>query len=493
MGRIPAGRLILVLVATACSTIGWREARAQEPPPDGLAAVVAADRALDAVAEEAGARLWPGYRPDTIPVAFTFPDAGTILANWPEDRPPEGYARLSGAPGLAWRPAGEDATTANTAMVRGGRDWAFVRAAGLDAVELLGIAAHEAFHAWQAAARRAGRYRPGENSFLVMEYPEFDAPNETAIALEGRLLAASLAADDPEERRESVHRFLAVREMRHRRLGPEIAAFETATELNEGVAQYVQLKATELAAASTGLVSAAEAEASVDAELDRLGGELVTETEHSLRRRFYTTGAAMAYLLDEIAGPDWKEDLAGSRLALHDVLAEASGYRAREAALVRSAREERGEGLESLAETTLADRREDRRARAREALSGPGLVVELAVEGAGLCGIDPQNLLQIDHRRVLHARILNLCLPGDGQALFRTPAVQDREGHTVTAVVGPEESVEIRAGGEEIPLEDLGRVEDAEGVEIDAEAFRLRAPRATLERGEGRLRVEIGG
>lgn len=480
-----AGPLIFLLALAA------GPATAQEPPPESLAAVAAADRALDRVAVEAGEALWPGYRPDTIPVAFTLAE-GALLANWPEAALPEGWTAVPGRPGLAWRPA-EEGAGANTSQTRGGRDWAFVRAEGMGAAELLGIAAHEAFHAWQGAARREGRYRRGENSFLVMEYPEFDVGNEAGIALEGRLLAAALAAHDPAGRRERVHAFLAAREARHRRLGTDLAAFETAAELNEGVAQYVQLKATELAARHGDVVSPEEARAEVEAELDRLGAALVTEAERSLRRRFYTTGAALAYLLDEVAGPRWKAALSEPALALHDVLAEASGYRAREDSLVRAARAELGEGVDALAGSAVGERREDRRKRAEEALAGPGLVIELVVEGGmGLCGIDPQNLLQVDAERVLHARILNLCLPGDGQALFRAPALHHRGDRVVTSLVGPPEGVTVRIGGAAVPLADLGRVEGAEDVEIEAAAFRLKAPRATLAREGDRLRVEIG-
>lgn len=63
----------------------------------------------------------------------------------------------------------------------------------------------------------------------------------------------------------------------------------------------------------------------------------------------------------------------------------------------------------------------------------------------------------------------------------------------MTAVVGPPGSVTVRIGGEEVPLGDLGRVEGAGEVEIEAEAFHLDSPRATLEREGDRLRVDIGG
>lgn len=71
---------------------------------------------------------------------------------------------------------------------------------------------------------------------MVGSYPLFDAENETAFALEGRILAAALAAPTPARKRELARQFVAVRRARHQRLAEEFGEFDRMTELNEGLA-----------------------------------------------------------------------------------------------------------------------------------------------------------------------------------------------------------------------------------------------------------------
>ena len=61
-----------------------------------------------------------------------------------------------------------------------------------------------------------------------------------------------------------------------------------------------------------------------------------------------------------------------------------------------------------------------------------------------LCGIDPQNLLQVDSAVLLHTRWVKLCGPGF-TAEFISAAVQDRDAGTFTSVVGAADSVAAAA------------------------------------------------
>lgn len=450
---------------------------------DLVARVAAADAALDRIPE---GELWPGFRPDTIPIVYAFPDRGWALANWTDDTLPAGF-EPAGVAGVAWRPVVADAAPGANMVALGERGWAFVPTGSLSEAGLIGLAAHEAFHVWQSAARRAGTYRRGENSALVIDYPEFDPAAEAGFALEGRLLAAALAAGDPGARRDRAWEFVAARESRHRGIGPELQAFEENAELNEGVAQYVYLRAVERAAAN-GDLSVESAEAEVRGEVGRLEGDLVAEGRQSLRRRFYTTGSALGRLLDRVAGSDWKTDLVERRLSLHGLLAHEVGYRAREDSLVAAAGRH-AEGLEALVERSIDERRSVRQARADSALSGDGLRIVLESPSLGLCGFDPQNLLRLADGRLLHARWIRFCLP-DGSAEFETPVVQDRDAGIAIAVLARPDQIEIAIGGERVSLEALPEGE-VEGLSIVGSGLRLQAAGARLSHRNGALVVTV--
>jgi hypothetical protein len=458
-------------------------AYAQEP----LDRVAAADAALDRLAEAGGA-LWPSFRVDTIPIVWSFPGAGWALTGWSDDTLPAGF-EATALRGVAWKAIVEDGPPGANMVSLGERGWAFVPAAELDPAGMIGLGAHEAFHVWQKAAREQGRYRDGENSALVIEYPEFDSDTEAGFALEGRLLANALASRDADSVRDLAWSFIAARESRHRSIGPELSAFEEDAELNEGIAQYIYLRAVELAG-EHGDLPAGTVASEVRAETGRLDSTLIDDAERSLRRRFYTTGSALGRLLDVVAGDAWKSEIGERGLSLHAMLAISSGYRAREDSLVRLARERHGEGLLRGAEEVIAARRERRADQRDRVLSAGGLRLELESPRLALCGFDPQNLLRLADDQLLHMRWIRFCLP-DGTAEFETPVVQDREAGTAIAVLSPADQVEISAGGRPLGLEALPE-ESVEDLSIAGPGLRLEAARARLSRRNGALVVSVG-
>lgn len=474
----------LLGLAAPLSVLPATSADAQEP----LDRVAAADAALGRLAD-ADASLWPSFRVDTIPIVWSFPGDGWALTGWSDDTLPTSFEPTA-VRGVAWKPTREDGAPGANMVSLGERGWAFVPAADLGLSGMIGLGAHEAFHAWQRSARAEGSYRSGENSALVIEYPEFDSETEAGFALEGRLLAAALASEDADRVRDLAWAFVAARESRHRRIGGELAEFEEDAELNEGIAQYVYLEAIELAGERGDLPAEAVA-AEVGAEMDRLDSALIDDAERSLRRRFYTTGSALARLLDRLAGEGWKAEIGESGLSLHAYLALSSGYRAREDSLVRIARERHGEGLQRKAEEVIAARRDRRADQRRQVLGAEGLRVELESPLLGLCGFDPQNLLRLADDQLLHMRWIRFCLP-DGTAEFETPVVQDREAGTAIAVLSDADGIEISAGGRSLSLETLpdGPVE---GLVIAGSGLHLEAARARLSRRDGALVVSVGG
>ncbi|HVO33964.1 MAG TPA: hypothetical protein VMT21_00285, partial [Gemmatimonadales bacterium] len=450
---------------------------AQEPPRATVSRLAAVEAAVVSITGAHRDAIWPGFRPDTIPVLYVVPDAGVLLLNWPAVEPPDGFARIAGVPRAGWQSAAaRSAASTNTSLA--GRSAAQVVVfADADDALLFGTTVHEAFHVFERSRAREGRrFGSGENSFLVTSYPVFDQRNEAGVAFEGRLLARAVAARTREELREAAQEFVAAREARHRVLGREFADFEAQAELNEGLAEYALVRALELAADDPAFPWRADAAAEVAHHRARLDS-LTSNVSQSLRLRFYLTGPAIGAILDRLAGPQWRSALERDDLTLQDELAEASGYRDQERLLLaRAARAVDTAALAREAGAAIARLRAARRAQMDSILARPGLLLTLRADslpgrGFGLCGFDPQNLLQVDSTVLLHTRWVRLCGGVSGE--FTTAAIQDRDAGTFSAVVGAEDSVRVTAGGNVVTLR--------EGESLVATAIKVTAPGATLE------------
>lgn len=481
----------------------------QEPPANVVRVVARVADGLRALGPELGPAIWPGFRPDTIPVRFVVPEEGALLAQWGTPLP-EGYGPVRGT-GLGWRATAEPGA-ASTGSSLAGRPVAQVVVHEAQVQELLETAVHEAFHVFSGSLREEGKwFGARENSFLVTAYPVFDPENEREVVLEGRLLREGLAASSRRERVRIAEQFLAVRESRHRRLGHELARFEAAAEMNEGLAEYALVRAREAASrlrpaqsdsserAGTGGVGGGEPPATPlerfgDARALRRLENLAGDPNRSVRLRFYSTGPAMALLLDRLGSPDWKRELMRANLSLQDELARAVDYRERERRLRRTALDRHeGEELTRLAQARIASLRARRRARAEEILSRPGLLVRVSMEktggSIGLCGMDPQNMLQGPDGLLLHTRWLRPCAgPALGGEL-NTPSVQDRQAGTLSAVAGPEAEVRVSVEGREVRLADGEELDGARDVVIESPRLTLRSARADLRRRGRRLEL----
>jgi hypothetical protein len=459
---------------------------AQDPPCAPIQRLAAIHAAVVRVATAHPGAIWPGFRPDTIPVLYALPDQGILLLNWGAASLPEGFTRVPGMAGAGWQPAALR-TAASTGTTLAGRDVAqvFVFPDANDA-QLFGTTVHEAFHVFEHSVRRDDRkFGSGENSFLVSSYPVFDPANEAGWALEGRLLARALSARNRAELRERAQEFSAARERRHRTIGSDYAQFEMLAELNEGLAEYTLVRVLELAAGDAGLPWRADAAREVvrhRAQLD----SLTADVRQSLRLRFYATGPAMGLLLDRLAGPAWRGDLVERDLTMQDALAQASGYRDAERGLLsRAARVVDTAALDRAARAAVDRLRSIRHAQVDSVLARPGLTVVLRADSLpgrsfGLCGIDPQNLLQVDTSVLLHTRWVRPCGPGL-TAEFTTAAVQDRAAGTFTAVIGAEDSVRVTAAGASLTLQE-GETATRSDVKVESPGLSLQAARARLVR-----------
>ena len=442
---------------------------AQEPPRDITSRIAVAHDWVARLGHEMGDSIWPGFRPDTVPVLYVIRGQGTLLLGWRGELPP-GFAPAPG--GAGWQPSA-DRGAASTGTALAGHPTAQVVVDSQSVAALVGLTTHEAFHVFRAAAKK-------ENAFLVSSYPVFDPQNEAGMALEGRILAAAEQARTRAEQRALARQFLAVRESRQRALGADLANFEQLAELNEGLAEYTLVRSVELAARHSDFPDRAGAERLRARKLIGLQ-KLTEDVTLSIRLRYYVTGPAIGMLLDRLEGPAWKSRLVNQNLTVQDALADASGYRGPEVALRREA-ESRFvmRSLRRGADSGVAGLRAIRRAQVDSILNAPGVQLTVTVEGRGigLCGIDPQNLLQVEPGVLLHTRWVQACAGDAFHATFNTPVVQDREAQTLRAVIGADSTVKVSVAPDG-------------GVQIESPLVSLRATKADVSRDGRVLTVKI--
>src|SRR5258706_12589330 len=70
-------------------------------PTDTLSSLAQIHHHFVRLGRTSGDAIWPGYRPDTIPIAYVFPQRGTALFGW-RGSLPAGYGSVPGIPGVDW-------------------------------------------------------------------------------------------------------------------------------------------------------------------------------------------------------------------------------------------------------------------------------------------------------------------------------------------------------------------------------------------------------
>jgi hypothetical protein len=455
------------------------------PPADVTQRLIKTQSAIGSLGPMFSDSVWPQFRADTIPVLYVVPDVGTYLFSW-RGPLPEGFGPVPGIVGGGWQPAATRGAASTGTSLAGRPTAQVVVRPGASVADLIGLTAHEAFHVFQGVAARDGRrFGTGENSFLVSSYPVFDAANEAAMALEGRLLGAAIAQRDTARRRELLREFVAVRETRQRRLQGTFATFEQLCELNEGLAEYALVR--------TLMLYGAPGRQLVDKSTAALDS-LTRNVAQSIRLRFYVTGPAQGRLLDQLEGPRWKTRLLAENLTLQDAIALASGARDAERAVAQKAEAAFGmPALRAQADSGVSRLQTIRRAQADSLLALPGVQLTITLDSLpprrlGFCMIDPQNLLQADEGVLLHTRAVRLCAGAAFDASFTTAVIQDNRGGSVRAVIGAADSVRVTSAGKPVTLTDGQRIETAD-LQIQTPALTLRAARAELELRGTRLTI----
>src|SRR3989442_10247648 len=76
----------------------------QGPPPAITPRLTTAREWVVRLGREMGDSIWPGFRPDTIPVLYVVAGQGTLLLGWSGDLP-QGFLPIDGLAGSGWRSA----------------------------------------------------------------------------------------------------------------------------------------------------------------------------------------------------------------------------------------------------------------------------------------------------------------------------------------------------------------------------------------------------
>jgi hypothetical protein len=363
----------------------------------------------------------------------------------------------------------------------------------LDPAELIPVAMHEAFHVFERASIRPGRrFGRGENAFYVSSYPVFDLQNEKLFTLEGKLLHTALAAQSLPRKSELARQFVAVRRSRHRQLDPNVAEFDRASELNEGLAEYALVRTLQSMTKDTQLPEAWRGSAGqkLDEQTTRLGA-LTRNVRQSFRLRFYSTGPAQALLLDALT-PSWKRRFVDRNQTLTDALAIATGLENAEQQALREAlaKTDTTKAV-SEATTAIAELRALRTRQVDSILGQPGILLELSAnelpsKDFGNCGFDPQNHLQVTPTVQLQTRWWRPCSGSALTSEFNVPSVHDDERGTVRAVIGAESDLKITANGQPLVLADGQRIDSVAGLKLEAPRASVQSARARISR-EGRV------
>jgi hypothetical protein len=353
----------------------------------------------------AGLPLWPGFEPKSIPLAI-WDGEQTWLVRHPA--PPEGFVKKVD---YLWVFRGRHpALRANSSAELGG-----VRTATLlldaeqprTAREWASILVHETFHVFQRERHPA--WQGNETELFV--YPVDDTELLARRRLETEALRRAVLAAVVENRPRSAcwaARALDQRRVRFARLPPGSAGYERGTELNEGLAAYVE----ELALGATGTGLPPEGYGA---------GEV--------REAAYGTGPALATLLDRF-DPSWKATLeAGSTASLDELLMKAlpladtagCGFTAEEVAQARAR-----------AAADVARLVAGRKERRAAFFAQPGLRLEIDAGAEPLWpqGFDPLNVEALGGPEVLHRRWLKLGNErGTLEVLDREALTEGAAGH----------------------------------------------------------------
>jgi len=366
--RRTAGCVAATLSLTACATSAARE---QPARLDAIEVV----RALDRLATSP---LWPGFDPVHMPLAI-YDGRNTLVFRHPGPLPE--FRELDGRPGAMFVVGRHPAVTANSNAPIGGRQTATLldQPISLSPKRRAAIAIHELFHVFQRT-RHPGWSANEVNLFV---YPVDDVRNLALRRIESDLLRQALVAQSKLDVACWAAAAIDVRRERYQLLDSASVNYERKSELNEGLASYVQSQAS-----GEAIVFPPEEFAPED-----------------VRQRSYVSGAAFAFMLDRLM-PGWKDSLEQRDDQSLDEIAAAVPRGTRRCALEPGAKVL----FDSTAEADVRDLAA-RRVRIRNAFltaTGWQLVVETGNAPLFPQSFDPLNVTRLTASDVLHSRFIRV-------------------------------------------------------------------------------------
>jgi hypothetical protein len=320
--------------------------------------------------------IWPGFRPQDIPVAL-FDGKETILLNHPN--PPEGFREKNDIRVFDGR---FPQVSANSSTEIGGVLTATIMPMSeeMSSAKRIGLMAHEMFHVHQ----RVHHPDWSGNEADVFTYPYTNPKVMESRIVEERALRTALLAADESVARCNAALAMRARADRYALLADNHRVYEQKSELNEGLAQYVEVLYSGMSAV-----------------------ELMPETPYApaaIRWRVYKTGAALALLLDRFM-PDWKKELSSKPGHFLDELLTGSLAEFGDCAVA----DQLHATAKQDAQDMIAAYLENIAALEADYLGATGLQVRI-VANSPLWpnGFDPLNVMTLPEGRVLHSRFLKL-------------------------------------------------------------------------------------
>jgi hypothetical protein len=390
--------LTVPVILAACSPfIGCQQPDASNKQPSAITPF-----ATIALADSLSAQdLWPGFNPRSTPVAI-FDGTRTLLFRHPA--PPAAFTPLAGHDGV-WVHAGRDSSvSANTSTQLGGVTTATLLPApdSTPALRRAGILVHEAFHVFQ----RAHHPSWSANEADLFTYPVSNAALLTQRRLESEALRRALLAPMKPDAECWARAAVNLRQLRFARLPASASAYERGTELNEGLATYVEWRATNRADSAV-----------------MPPGEFAPE---DIRERGYRSGVALARLLDRLA-PGWRAELeAHDSIPLDSMLWAAVATQPGGPCGFTDAERDRFGRIAMSEVTALTSRLAAER---RSFLDRPGW--RLIIRAASPLfpqGFDPLNVNVVAPGEVLHARLVKLGNDAGSVEVMGRPSLSEAAG-----------------------------------------------------------------
>lgn len=383
-------------------------------PPGAAAAAQSGEVAPaveHAVERAAGAdSFWPGFDPLAVPLAI-YDGQQTWLFRHP--KAPAGFT--AGPQGSMVSPGRHPAVTSNSSAGIGGVATATLLADGprgqQPPAELAAVALHEAFHVYQRNHHAGWQGNEGD----LMVYPVTDAEALALRRLESAALRRALANRDAAGATCWARVAMANRRERFAAMDSAYVAYDRLTELNEGLAAYIQLRA-----AGDKVVPIPEEEFPPEA----------------VRLRAYTIGPALAQLLDRLA-PGWKASLEANDHQFLDAMLDAAvnGPGAATTAPCAFTPVELGAARrDARIDAAEVARGWSSRQRTFEAREGWRIVIQSAADQPlWPQGFDPLNIDRVDGG-LIHTRFLKL---GNDNGALTALDGTDADVEARTAGVGP--------------------------------------------------------